>query len=166
DAAAARGARGGGASGGVGAAGGDRGRGAQHRRSGGARGARGVRAAGPGAGCAGRRPGAVRGGPAGRRAGRSAGAAPPGRFRARIAAARPAPRVSTGRAGVAMKLTHQPLPVETQFEFRIALVARQRTANTLVRIEHDGLVGLGEASPWHYYGESEAVVRAALDALA
>jgi len=62
-----------------------------------------------------------------------------------------------------MKLTHQPLPVETQFEFRIALGARQRHANTLVRIEHDGLVGLGEASPSHYYGENEAVVRAALD---
>jgi L-alanine-DL-glutamate epimerase-like enolase superfamily enzyme len=32
-----------------------------------------------------------------------------------------------------------------------------------VRIEHDGLEGLGEASPSHYYGESEPMVRAALD---
>jgi L-alanine-DL-glutamate epimerase-like enolase superfamily enzyme len=62
-----------------------------------------------------------------------------------------------------MKLTHEPLPLETVFEFRIALGARSRYPNTLVRIEHDGLTGLGEASPAHYYGENEALVKAALD---
>ncbi len=65
-----------------------------------------------------------------------------------------------------MKLTHEPLPLETQFEFRIAVGARRRHVNTLVRIEHDGITGLGEASPSHYYGETEALVRAALDAWA
>ncbi len=62
-----------------------------------------------------------------------------------------------------MKLSHEPLPLETQFEFRISMGAKQRHVNTLVRIEHDGIEGLGEASPSHYYGESEPLVRAALD---
>lgn len=62
-----------------------------------------------------------------------------------------------------MKLTHERLELRTQFEFRIAVGAKQRHVNTIVRLEHDGLEGLGEASPSHYYGENEALVRAALD---
>jgi L-alanine-DL-glutamate epimerase-like enolase superfamily enzyme len=62
-----------------------------------------------------------------------------------------------------MKLTHEPLPLETQFEFRISVGAKQRHVNTLVRIHHDGIEGWGEASPSHYYGENEALVRVALD---
>jgi L-alanine-DL-glutamate epimerase-like enolase superfamily enzyme len=65
-----------------------------------------------------------------------------------------------------MPLRHEPLPVETVFEFRIAHGAKQRHANTLVRFEHGGIEGLGEAAPSHYYGESNATVRVALDALA
>ena len=61
-----------------------------------------------------------------------------------------------------MRLTFEPLPVETIFEFRIALGAKRGHENTLVRLEHDGVVGLGEASPSHYYGESPALVREAL----
>ncbi|HET7224521.1 MAG TPA: dipeptide epimerase [Candidatus Eisenbacteria bacterium] len=63
-----------------------------------------------------------------------------------------------------MRLTHEPLPLSTAFEFRISAGARQHYTNTLVRIEHDGLVGLGEASPSHYYGESPELVPAALEA--
>ena len=62
-----------------------------------------------------------------------------------------------------MKLVHEPLELSTQFEFRIAVGARTRHVNTLVRIEHDGIVGLGEAAPSHYYAESEGNVRVALD---
>ena len=63
-----------------------------------------------------------------------------------------------------MRLTHERLDVTTTFEFRIAVGARSAHENTLVRLEHEGLVGLGEASPSHYYGESEALVREALAA--
>ncbi|HTK31839.1 MAG TPA: dipeptide epimerase [Candidatus Saccharimonadaceae bacterium] len=63
-----------------------------------------------------------------------------------------------------MRLRREPLDLETVFEFRIAHSgARLGRANTLVRLEHDGLEGLGEASPAHYYGENRALVEAALD---
>lgn len=61
-----------------------------------------------------------------------------------------------------MRLRHEPLDLRTTFEFRIAVGASHGHANTLVRIEHDGLEGLGEASPSRYYGESRALVEAAL----
>jgi len=62
-----------------------------------------------------------------------------------------------------VRLRHEPLDVATQFEFRIAVGSRSRHDNTLVRIEHDGLEGLGEASPSHYYGETRALVEGALE---
>jgi L-Ala-D/L-Glu epimerase / N-acetyl-D-glutamate racemase len=63
-----------------------------------------------------------------------------------------------------VRLRREPLDLETVFEFRIAHSgARLGRANTLVRLEHDGLEGLGEASPAHYYGENRALVEAALD---
>lgn len=65
-----------------------------------------------------------------------------------------------------MPLRHEPLPVRTVFEFRIAHGSKRRHANTLVRFEHEGIEGLGEASPSHYYGETNSTVRVALDALA
>lgn len=65
-----------------------------------------------------------------------------------------------------MRLVHEPLHVETAFEFRIAHGAKRGHENTLVRIEHEGVTGLGEASPSHYYGETPRMVEAALDAWA
>ncbi len=62
-----------------------------------------------------------------------------------------------------MRLTHEPLPLTTAFEFRISVGASTGHANTLVRIEHGGITGLGEASPSHYYGENQRLVEAALD---
>jgi L-alanine-DL-glutamate epimerase-like enolase superfamily enzyme len=62
-----------------------------------------------------------------------------------------------------MELRHETLMLETAFEFRIAVGGRRRYENTLVRIHHDGIEGLGEASPSHYYGESRALVEQALD---
>lgn len=63
-----------------------------------------------------------------------------------------------------MRLTRERLDLETAFEFRIAVGSKRAHANTLVRIEHEGCTGLGEASPSHYYGESRELVEAALDA--
>jgi L-alanine-DL-glutamate epimerase-like enolase superfamily enzyme len=62
-----------------------------------------------------------------------------------------------------VRLRREPLELKTAFEFRIAVGARHGHSNTLVRIEHDGIEGLGEASPSHYYGEERALVEAALD---
>lgn len=62
-----------------------------------------------------------------------------------------------------MRLRHEPLDVATRFTFRIAHGARSGHANTLVRIEHDGIEGIGEASPSHYYGETRGTVEVALD---
>ena len=62
-----------------------------------------------------------------------------------------------------MRLTHEPLPLATTFEFRISVGASSVHENTLVRLEHDGLTGFGEASPSHYYGENARLVEAALD---
>lgn len=61
-----------------------------------------------------------------------------------------------------MKLTTSPLELHTRFEFRIAHGAKKAHVNTLVRIEHEGITGLGEAAPSHYYGETPALVEAAL----
>jgi L-alanine-DL-glutamate epimerase-like enolase superfamily enzyme len=65
-----------------------------------------------------------------------------------------------------VRLVHEELDLETAFEFRISHGARRAYANTLVRLEHDGIEGIGEASPAHYYGESRAFVERALDAWA
>lgn len=63
-----------------------------------------------------------------------------------------------------MRLRHEPLNLETTFEFRTALGGSQSFPNTLVRIEHEGIEGMGEAAPSHYYGENRALVEAALAA--
>jgi L-alanine-DL-glutamate epimerase-like enolase superfamily enzyme len=62
-----------------------------------------------------------------------------------------------------VRLRRESLEVHTAFEFRIAVGSRSRHDNTLVRIEHEGIEGLGEASPSHYYGESRELAEAALD---
>ncbi len=63
-----------------------------------------------------------------------------------------------------MRLRHEPLDLRTTFEFRIAVGTSQGHPNTLVRLEHEGIEGLGEAAPSHYYGEDRLLVAAALDA--
>jgi L-alanine-DL-glutamate epimerase-like enolase superfamily enzyme len=62
-----------------------------------------------------------------------------------------------------MRLRHEPLDLATTFEFRIAVGTSAGHANTLVRIEHEGIEGWGEASPAHYYGESRRLVETALE---
>jgi len=63
-----------------------------------------------------------------------------------------------------VQLRLEPLELSTRFTFRIAHGARKAHENTLVRLEHDGLEGWGEAAPSAYYGESAATVREALTA--
>jgi L-alanine-DL-glutamate epimerase-like enolase superfamily enzyme len=65
-----------------------------------------------------------------------------------------------------VRLRHERLDVHTTFEFRIAVGARTHHDNSIVRIEHEGIEGLGEASPSHYYGENRELVEVALDAWA
>ena len=61
-----------------------------------------------------------------------------------------------------MRLSVERLELTTAYEFRIAHGGGRAHDNTLVRLEHDGVTGLGEASPAHYYGENRALVEAAL----
>jgi L-alanine-DL-glutamate epimerase-like enolase superfamily enzyme len=61
-----------------------------------------------------------------------------------------------------MQLRHERLDLETTFEFRISVGGRKAHRNTLVRIEHDGVTGLGEAAPAFYHGETRETVEAAL----
>jgi L-alanine-DL-glutamate epimerase-like enolase superfamily enzyme len=65
-----------------------------------------------------------------------------------------------------VRLSHEPLDLVTAFEFRITHGVSKGHQNTLVTIEHDGIVGRGEASPAHYYGETRVLVGRALDAWA
>lgn len=66
-----------------------------------------------------------------------------------------------------MQLRHEPLDLATTYDFRISSMgARRGHENLLVRLEHEGLEGLGEAAPARYYGESRALAGAALDAWA
>jgi L-alanine-DL-glutamate epimerase-like enolase superfamily enzyme len=62
-----------------------------------------------------------------------------------------------------VQLRHEPLELTTRHEFRIAHGAKRGHRNTLVHLEHDGVTGMGEASPSHYYGETPDTVRFALD---
>ncbi len=63
-----------------------------------------------------------------------------------------------------MRLRHEPLDLVTAYEFRIASAGpRKGHENLLVRLEHEGLEGLGEAAPARYYGESRVLAQAALD---
>lgn len=62
-----------------------------------------------------------------------------------------------------MRLRHEPLELATAFEFRIAHGTGLGRGNTLVRLEHEGIEGLGEAAPAHYYGENRALAERALE---
>lgn len=62
-----------------------------------------------------------------------------------------------------MRLSVERLDLSTAFEFKIAHGAEKGHANSVVRIEHDGLEGWGEGSPARYYGESRELGEAALE---
>ena len=64
------------------------------------------------------------------------------------------------------KVTFEPLDLPLQNPFGISRRTTTVARNVLVRIEWDGLVGLGEAAPNAYYGESQESVLAWLPCLA
>jgi L-alanine-DL-glutamate epimerase-like enolase superfamily enzyme len=72
-------------------------------------------------------------------------------------------RIDGGPGSTAIRLRHETLDLVTTFEFRISVGSRSHHGNTLVRLEHEGIEGLGEAAPSHYYGEDRALVEGALD---
>jgi L-alanine-DL-glutamate epimerase-like enolase superfamily enzyme len=65
-----------------------------------------------------------------------------------------------------VRLSVERLDLATAFEFRITHGTSKGHENTLVRLEHEGTLGIGEASPAHYYGETRALVEQALEAWA
>ena len=66
----------------------------------------------------------------------------------------------------AAKVTFEPLDLPLQNPFGISRRTTTVARNVLVRVELDGLVGLGEAAPNAYYGESQESVLAWLPRLA
>lgn len=62
-----------------------------------------------------------------------------------------------------MRLSVEALELRTRYAFRIAHGSQQSYRNVLVRIEHDGITGIGEGSASHYYGETYETM---VDALA
>ena len=64
-----------------------------------------------------------------------------------------------------MKLTVRPIRIHPVHAFTIARSSHVRYDNVVVEVEEDGLTGFGEAAPSAYYGETQATVLAALEAL-
>jgi L-alanine-DL-glutamate epimerase-like enolase superfamily enzyme len=64
-----------------------------------------------------------------------------------------------------MQVDKQPLTLTPTHPFKIARSEHTEYHHWLVRIEHDGDVGFGEAAPSNRYGETAATVAAALDQL-
>jgi L-alanine-DL-glutamate epimerase-like enolase superfamily enzyme len=62
-----------------------------------------------------------------------------------------------------MRLLHQPLLLELRHPFRIAIGMRTHTNAVLTQIQHEGLVGHGEAAMPPYYGETHDTAAAFLD---
>ena len=62
-----------------------------------------------------------------------------------------------------MQLFHEPVGLRLVEPLRVSYESAQDLTNVFVRIEHDGIVGLGEAAPSAKFGETAATVAAALD---
>jgi len=65
-----------------------------------------------------------------------------------------------------VKLEWEELELEPAHPFRISRSVQTHVRRVWVRVEHEGLVGWGEADPSEYYGETSATVRAALGRVA
>lgn len=61
-----------------------------------------------------------------------------------------------------INLTFSPLNLTTRHPFGISYGTSSQTLNVLVQLELDGLIGLGEAAPASYHGESRETVMAVL----
>ncbi|MCX5800636.1 MAG: dipeptide epimerase [Candidatus Eisenbacteria bacterium] len=64
-----------------------------------------------------------------------------------------------------MRFSYEPLTLRTRHVFAISRGASDTFGGAIVSIEHDGLVGLGEAAPSPFYGENQATVLAVLEIL-
>ncbi len=65
-----------------------------------------------------------------------------------------------------MRLRHRTIELHLRHTFRLARGATDSRRNVVVRLEHGGLVGLGEAAPIPRYGEDAASAAAAVDRMA
>jgi len=57
-----------------------------------------------------------------------------------------------------MRVTVQIMHLRTKYPFRIARGAKDAVENVCVRVEEDGVIGYGEASPNAYYGEQPKAI--------
>ena len=64
-----------------------------------------------------------------------------------------------------MRLSYQPLTLRTRHVFAISRGASDTFGGAIARIEHDKLIGLGEAAPSPFYGENQSTVLAVLEVL-
>ena len=64
-----------------------------------------------------------------------------------------------------MKLSSHPMTLDLRSTFRVSHGASDQRHNVLVKIEHDGLVGYGEAAAVFYYGDTQESLMAYLNAL-
>ena len=62
-----------------------------------------------------------------------------------------------------MKLTWEPVGLKLKHTFTISRSSMDVAENVIVRLEHDGIVGIGEAPPSEYYGQNQKTVIAALE---
>jgi L-alanine-DL-glutamate epimerase-like enolase superfamily enzyme len=64
-----------------------------------------------------------------------------------------------------MRVSFEPVTLKTRHVFAISRGASDTFGGAIVRVEHWGLQGIGEAAPSPFYGENQATVMAALDTL-
>ncbi|MBW7997609.1 MAG: dipeptide epimerase [Candidatus Glassbacteria bacterium] len=64
-----------------------------------------------------------------------------------------------------MKISWEPISLTTKHTFKIAReeLTGDRFDNVIVRLEHEGIVGWGEAAPFFIYGDNQRTVIAALE---
>ena len=66
-----------------------------------------------------------------------------------------------------MKMSFEPVDLHPRHTFKIAIQAMSGDVfeNVIVRLEHEGVTGWGEAAPFFIYGENRSTVLAALETL-
>lgn len=64
-----------------------------------------------------------------------------------------------------MKLSVQPMTLDLKTTFRVSHGASDQRHNVLARIEHNGVIGYGEAAAVFYYGDTQESLSAYLNAL-
>ncbi len=62
-----------------------------------------------------------------------------------------------------MKLTWEPIRLKLKHTFTISRSSMDVAENVIVRLEHDGITGIGEVPPSRYYGQDQKTAMAALE---